>query len=278
MQKHFFRILLVALSITCSEVYALPFATFPDGSGGILKWGSSNTAGTPGGTVSWGFIPASTSGDISYCGAACPGTSLSSLNIENSPGTGYTSTLLTDLESYITAAFNQWASFADISIVGPSADSGLAINDPGASSPDIRIGVFAFSSGGGAVGFAPPPNGGTGAGDILFDANSFYAFQPGNEGDSFPDASTAPNDFESLLLHEIGHALGLAHPAFEGDCPVMQVEPSCLGKINRVLDAGDIAGIQHVYGAAPVPLPAAIWLLGTALMGLASFSRYGKHG
>ena len=277
MHRLIFTILAVVLSITGSEVFALPFATFPDGSGGILKWGSSNTPGTPGGTVSWGFIPAGTSGDASFCGDACPGTSLSSINIENSPGTGYTLTLLTDLESYITAAFNQWASFADITITGPSADSGLAINDPGATSPDIRIGVFDFSSGGGAVGFAPPPNGGTGAGDILFDSGSFYAFQPGNEGDAFPVASTAPNDFESLLLHEIGHALGLAHPTFDGDCPVMQVHASCLGKINRVLDAGDIAGIQHVYGAAPVPLPPAILLLGSALAGLAGISRRRKY-
>ena len=251
---------------------AISYVTFSDGSGGILKWGTSHTPGTPGGTVTWGFIPAGTSGDTSYCGDACQGTSSTSIKIENSPGTGYTSTPLTDLEDTITDTFNKWSTVANINFVGPSGDSALPINDPGASSPDIRIGVFSFASGGGAVGFAPPPNGGTGAGDILFDSNSFYAFQPGNEGDSFPDTSTAPNDFVSLLLHEIGHTLGLGHPTFDGSCPVMQTNSNCLGIINRELDADDIAGAKYIYGSSPVPLPAAFWLLGSALAGLTGFS------
>jgi hypothetical protein len=250
---------------------AFAYVTYPDGSGGIDKWGSSNTPGTPGGNVTWGFIPAGTPGSA-YCGTACPGNSVDSINIENSPGTGYTLTAFTSLSSYITSALNKWASVANISFSGPFTDSGLPINDQGAASPNIRIGVFAFSSGGGAVGFAPPPNGGTGSGDIIFDSNSFYAFQPGNNGDAFPSASTAPNDFESLLLHEIGHALGLNHPVFDGTCPVMQVDSACLNKINRNLGADDIAGIQHIYGA-PVPLPAAVWSFGAGLFGFLWLSR-----
>ncbi len=244
---------------------AAAFSVFPIDASHSLKWGD-NANGTPGGTITWGFISAGTSGSAGYCGTACPGSSLDAINIENSPGTGYTLTPLASLQSTIDSAMTQWAAAANISLVGPQADSGLAINDGGATLPDIRIGVFAFSAGGGAVGYAPPPNGGTGAGDILFDANSFYAFQPGNDGDLFPGASTAPNDFESLLLHELGHALGLAHPS-GGDavCQVMDVSPVCLGRINRVLDADDIAGIQHLYGTAVVPLPASVWLLGSGL-------------
>ncbi|WP_415879442.1 matrixin family metalloprotease [Methylomonas sp. TEB] len=255
---------------------AMAFNTFDDGSGGVLKWGGSNTPGTPGGTISWGFIPAGTAGSA-YCGDACPGTAQTTLNIENSPGTGYTPVLLTDLQGAIEAAMDKWASVANISFVGPFTDSGLAINNPAAGNPDIRIGVFAFASGGGAVGYAPPPNGGTGSGDIIFDANSFYGFQPGKDGDTFfpGGSSTAPNDFESLLLHELGHALGLAHPAaFDSSCPVMEVSGSCFGKINRTLDADDIAGIQYLYGApAPVPLPAAVWSFGAALFGLSWLNR-----
>ena len=162
---------------------------------------------------------------------------------------------------------------------GYSLRDAVAINDAGAVPPDtgqIRIGVFAFASGGGAVGYAPPPNGGTGSGDILFDANSFYAFNSGGEGDPFDAGSTAPNDFETLLLHELGHAIGMAHPPHTpgGDCPVMDVDGECYGKINRELDADDIAGIQFLYGEATVvPLPTSVWLFGSALIGVLGLAR-----
>jgi len=243
---------------------AAAYSVFPIDATHSLKWGD-NSNGTPGGAITWGFIPAGTSGSA-YCDTACPGTSLDSLNIENGPGLGYTSVTLASLQGTIGAVMAEWAAVADISFVGPQADSGLPINDAGAATPDIRIGVFAFGAGGGAVGYAAPPNGGTGAGDILFDASSFYAFQPGSDGDLFPAASTAPNDFESLLLHELGHALGLAHPTgADAVCQVMDVSAPCLGRINRVLDTDDIAGAQFLYGPAVVPVPAAAWLLGSAL-------------
>jgi len=269
----------VAAFMAILPMTANAYSVFPfNGGTEFLKWGDSNMPATPGGVVTWSFIPAGTAGDAGYCGTACPGTSVSSINIENSPGTGYTLTPLTSLESVITAAMDKWAAVADLTFVKLGSDSGVAVNDPAAvpnATGQIRIGAFNFSAGGGAVGFAPPPNGGTGAGDILFDANSFYAFQPGNEGDAFPGASTAPNDIESLFLHELGHAIGLAHPNFDGTCPVMQIDSSCLGIINRELDADDIAGAQFLYGpAAVVPLPAAAWLFGSGLIGLGAVARH----
>lgn len=267
--------MMAGLALVSLSGAASAYSVFPIDATHSLKWGD-NTNGTPGGVVSWSFIPVGTSGSA-YCGDACPGVSVGNLNIENSPGTGYTSTALTSLETYIKAAFDKWSAVADISFVKLASDSGVAINDSAAvpnATGHIRIGVFNFASGGGAVGFAPPPNGGTGSGDILFDANSFYAFQPGNDGDAFPGASTAPNDFESLLLHEMGHAIGLAHPAFSGTCAVMNVDASCLFKINRQLDADDIAGAQFLYGA-PVPEPEtwAMLLAGLGLVGYAARRR-----
>jgi len=226
------------------------FALFPFLSGNetlYLKWGD-NHAGTAGGIVTWSLLPAGTAGSL-YCGDACPGVSRAAILIENAPGAGFSERPLSELEPLIAAALARWAGPTGIRFVKLAADSGLAINDPGALPPatgQIRIGVFAFSSGGGAVGFAPPPNGGTGAGDVLFDANSFYQFAPGNEGSTFA-TSFAPNDFESLLTHELGHALGLAHPQFDGSCPLMQVHASCLGIVNRQLDDDDLAGARFLY-------------------------------
>jgi len=145
------------------------FAVFPYTSGSetlYSKWGD-NHAGTVGGIVTWSLIPAGTAGSI-YCGAACPGSAVSSINMEISPGGGFTSVPLISLESQITAMMAEWSAVSGIQYVKVS-DNGAAIDDPTAIAPNtgqIRIGVFAFSSGGGGVGYAPPPNGGSGAGDI----------------------------------------------------------------------------------------------------------------
>lgn len=250
---------------------AQAFAVFPIDVDSSLKWGD-NANGTPGGVITWSFMPAGTPGDADFCGDACPGLSVDAINIENFPGGGFSLRTLTSLEPFISAAFDKWSAAANISFVKFDSDSGVAINDPSAvagATGHIRIGAFNFASGGGAVGFAPPPNGGTGAGDIIFAANSFYQFAPGDEGDAY-STTFAPNDFESLLLHEMGHAIGLAHPPVDGMCPVMQVDFACFGSINRELDADDIAGAQFLYGA-PVPEPE-VWAMLLAGMGMVGFA------
>lgn len=231
---------------------ARAFAVYPFDFGGetlYLKWGD-NHAGTPGGDVTWSIMPAGTPGSASYCGNACPGLSLDTINVEIAPGGGFQQVPLTSFAALFEAAFDRWTAVSGIRFVRLPSDAGLPINDPGAApnaTGHIRIGVFAFASGGGAVGYAPPPNGGTGAGDILFDANSFYQIAPGNEGDPY-DTTFAPNDLASLFTHELGHALGLDHPVYDGSCPVMQVHPDCRGIINRVPDADDAAGTAFLYG------------------------------
>lgn len=216
-----------------------------------LKWGD-NHAGSAAGVVYWSFIPAGTPGSATYCGAACPGTSVDALNLEISPGGGFAPATLASLEAHITAMMARWSAVSGIRYVKLASDSGAAIDDPAAVPPatgQIRIGAFAFASSAGeaAVGYAPPPNGGSGAGDILFNANAFYQFAPGNENDAY-DTTYAPNDFDSLVLHELGHALGLAHAANDGSCQVMSVDAACFGHIKRVPTPDDVAGAQFLYG------------------------------
>jgi len=233
---------------------AQAYATFPYQSGSetlYLKWGD-NHAGSPGGLRSWSLIPAGTPGSATFCGSACPGSSVAAIWLENGPGQGFSRVPLDDLRAHIRSVFARWARVSGLRFVELPADAGVAINDAAAEPPatgHIRIGVFAFAAGGGAVGFAPPPNGGSGAGDILFDANSFYQFAPGTEGAIF-DTQYAPNDFDGLLLHELGHALGLAHPPDDAaTCPVMQSLSRCHGVVQRELDADDSAGAQFLYGS-----------------------------
>ncbi|MGD9585059.1 MAG: matrixin family metalloprotease [Lysobacterales bacterium] len=238
-------LLLVGNTSSAFEVF--PFVQ--NGETLYLKWGD-NRAGTPAGSVFWSLIPPGTPGDAAFCADACPGNSVDTLQFEIAPGAGFAPRSLASLEPQIVQALAAWSAHTGITFIRLPGDSGLPINAAGALPPatgQIRIGVFAFASGGGAVGFAPPPNGGSGAGDILFDANSFYQFAPGNEGDPY-STQFAPNDFASLLLHELGHAIGLAHPVFDGSCPVMQIDPACFGRINRVPDDDDRAGAQFLYG------------------------------
>lgn len=215
------------------------------------KWGD-NHAGTIGGVVTWSFIPAGTPGsNDGYCNpAVCPGTSVSSINVEISPGMGFAPAALSSLEAHITAMMALWSAASGIQFVKIDLDSGAAINDPLAvpdATGQIRIGVFAFNDNSvAAVGYSPPPNGGTGAGDILLNANAYFQFAPGNQGDTYV-TTYAPNDFDGLILHELGHAIGFEHPAYDGTCPVMQVDEACLGKINRELGPDDIAGARFLY-------------------------------
>ena len=160
---------------------------------------------------------------------------------------------ITDLESHITAMMALWSAATGIQFVKLDSDSGVAINDAAAVPPatgQIRIGVFSFNpvaNGNAAVGYSPPPNGGTGSGDILFNSNAYYQYAPGTPGTAY-DTTYAPNDIDGLILHELGHAIGLEHPVHvAGQCPIMDVDDACFGYVNRQLGADDRAGAMFLY-------------------------------
>jgi hypothetical protein len=96
---------------------------------------------------------------------------------------------------------------------------------------DIRIGAIPLGSGVLAETFLPPPaNGGTDAGDILFNSNINWQIN-------------STYDIMTVAVHEFGHALGL------GDSTVASaVMYGTYNGIKQTLASDDIFGIQSVYG------------------------------
>ena len=171
-----------------------------------------------------------------------------------------------DIVSIIDNAFDTWASVSNFTNLGQVDDSGLGfgVSESGSASfGDIRIGAIAFDGPGGVLAHAYQPGteaqfiNGSIAGDIHIDNDENWL-------DGF--------DLATVLLHEIGHALGLGHSDDMSSVMFAFLSP---GEVNLELAADDIAGIQFIYGAtdagpAVVPLPGAPILFLSAL-GLIGF-------
>ncbi|MEQ8835345.1 MAG: matrixin family metalloprotease, partial [Lacipirellulaceae bacterium] len=202
-----------------------------------LKWGDIFSPGSPGGTITWSLMPDGTTIDPSFTDPNISGTSNLSTILN---GLGSEAALET-----IERVFDRWSDAANIYFEQVD-DGGQPFAGANSSAPThghIRIGAFAIDGTVGGVGYAPPPNGGPLEGDVLLNLINTFFFDPGDEGDLIQIF----NDFESLLMHEVGHALGLAHSDV---CSVMSIDFDCFKFVNRELDADDLAGIQFLYGPA----------------------------
>lgn len=202
------------------------------------KWGSP-VFGT-GATISWSLMPTGTS-----CAAEAAGCTISALG-DFMPA-GYMASLL--------AAFTAWEAVADVTFV-MVADDGAAFNAP-TTSGDIRIGGHLFDGPGGTLahGFYPPVNGATAAGDIHFDTSELWKIGFGGPG----------FDIFQVFVHELGHALGLAHTAVPGSLMNPFYTEAFAGP-----QADDIAGMVFLYGAPDIDVPAPSALL-LMCLGLLAF-------
>ncbi|MGF1447285.1 MAG: DUF4214 domain-containing protein [Pikeienuella sp.] len=178
----------------------------------VGKWGP-DAPGTPGGTVTWSL----TSGGLPLIGGA-PGLSVS-------PEDAYDF----DVEAIAQNAFAQWSAVADIEFVQVE-DDGVPLTAPSVS--DIRIShgdALAL----GALGYAFFPE----VGEVVMDANL-----EGLEVNF--EAETTEELYTAVLIHEIGHTLGLEHT------PVFTAVMAAGNFLTPTeLQPDDINRIQAVYGA-----------------------------
>jgi hypothetical protein len=140
-------------------------------------------------------------------------------------------------QNQIEQAATPWESNANLNLAlvsdngAPVGTSGDQQDDPRFG--DIRIGAMPLPSGVLAETFLPPPsNGGTAAGDIVFNSNVKWQIGGGY-------------DLQTVAAHEFGHALGLGDQSTD---PNSEMYYSYDG-IKTALDSDDIAGIQSLYGA-----------------------------
>ena len=68
-------------------------------------------------------------------------------------------------------------------------------------------------------------------------------------------------DFYTVVLHELGHALGLGHSTVAGS-----VLEAFYGGARRTLTADDIAGNRSIYGPVPEPATSVLMLLGAMVV------------
>lgn len=166
-------------------------------------------------------------------------------------------------------ALDSWASVSGFRNLGRVNDGGAnvgASEADGGHVGDIRIAAWELTSAS-LVAHAFQPGteaiyglGGTLAGDLHLDVNRNWVDDP------LAGPSSTRFDIYTIVLHEMGHALGLGHSTVRGS-----VMENAYRGAKRELTPDDVAGIQSLYG---VPEPGTAVLVVVAVVVFAMRGRY----
>ncbi len=154
------------------------------------------------------------------------------------------------LKAGVAESLKLWAAVTPLRFVEVS-DSGPTPNDtsyaPG-STPNLRFGHHAIDGASGVLAhaFYPFDVPGDGlSGDLHFDEGETWVVKP----------SGAKIDFIEVCVHELGHALGLAHSATQQAIMFPFYAGRYSGPGSGFIFPDDRDGIQAIYGAKPTNIP-----------------------
>jgi hypothetical protein len=163
----------------------------------------------------------------------------------------------------IEGAFSAWSAVANLTFIRAS-DPGVGWQATGASAVDIRIGFRPDDGPYGYIGYSyfPEATSGAAAGDVFIDSDERWTVGSGSG-----------LSLRWVLVHEIGHALGLDHAS-----PGSTMNPMYSREWGEV-QQDDIVGVQYLYGAPiyddvlAMPIPATLPMLLGGLAALVPMRR-----
>jgi hypothetical protein len=264
------------------------------------KWGNSYfqtfgpVSSTPGGpspaTISWsyitdgaGFVSPADNQTLPLQGTSSLGSIRAAMDAQYGAGA---------FETAVNNAFAAWARVANVTFV-QKTDNDAPFADTTAI--DIRVGAYTITGASdvGGIGYGPPRDAvnfpDALAGDIAFSLANNFQIASGADGAPLPLINGQYyNDVEGLMLHEIGHALGLGHSpvptavmcgfvvingvTYDGT-QCTNTPTASYNVIHRQLQPDDIDAVAYLYGSQTTgsssdgPLP--LWAycaLGTGLL------------
>jgi hypothetical protein len=213
--------------------------------------------------------------------------------------------------SALSIEINDFSVAADTLVVyagGSALGGSLGIGGPGGFGAS-GTGAFLNGLDRGEAGVSSDTDFAPWGGSITFNTASNWYF----DADVSTDADVVNNDFYSVALHELGHLLGLgtanswssmisngeftgaeSMSVFGGAVPLSgsghwadgtlslvdgvsqeaAMDPSILFGTRKVFTDLDVAGLKDVgWEVSAVPVPAAVWLFGSGLLGLVAVAR-----
>jgi hypothetical protein len=160
-----------------------------------------------------------------------------SVDTTGAPVSGMANLMAADVSTWESAAGSDVFGDGSVDTSYDAVTSGTDNRNGAEFAPIADAGVIAVTYTWGVFG-GPPQNRRLVEWDMIFDSDSFAWATNGSSG---------AMDFSNIDTHELGHAMGLGHPSSTCIEETMYAYASLGETKKRILNAGDVAGINGLY-------------------------------